>query len=122
MAWTRTIFIATPYLDEAEKGDNIIFIKNGRILLEESINRLKKNFPAKIFRILPRENIFQTMEALGADSLIRKNVYMRGRYLRFMETESIRFPESVTVKEKIEIPPTLEDIYIYYERTSSHDA
>ena len=115
----KTILIATPYLDEAEKGDRIIFIRNGRILLEESILGLKENFPAKILRILPEENIFKTMDILEQDPNIRNNVYMRGRYLRFMETENVRFPDGISVKEKSEIPPSLEDIYIFYERAAA---
>ncbi|MFC2158076.1 ABC transporter ATP-binding protein [Acidobacteriota bacterium] len=117
----KTIFIATPYLDEAEKGDRIIFIKKGGILLEDSIAELKKNFPARLMQILPEENIFQTMDNLEKNPKIRANVYMRGRYLRFMETDNVNFPDNISIKEKSEIPPTLEDIYIFYERAAADD-
>ena len=49
----KTIIMATPYLDEAEKGDEVIFIKNGQVLREGPITSLKAGFPAKLFRILP---------------------------------------------------------------------
>jgi len=45
----KTIVISTPYLDEAEKGDDIVFLKNGQSLRQGSIRSLKENFPARYF-------------------------------------------------------------------------
>lgn len=49
----RTIVMSTPYLDEAEKGDYIVFIKNGRVMRQDSLASLRGSFPARLFRILP---------------------------------------------------------------------
>ena len=41
----QTIVMSTPYLDEAEKGDHIVFIKNGRVMLQDSLAALRAVFP-----------------------------------------------------------------------------
>ncbi len=112
----RTILMATPYLAEAEKGDSIVFLKKGRVLLQDSIARLKRTFPARIFRILPRGNVFEALRRLEERGGAGRNAYLHGRTLRLMLTggeEPSRLVEAVSIAEE---KPTLEDIYIYYER------
>jgi len=112
----KTIIIATPYLDEAEKGDNIIFIKEGKILLQDSIQQLKSNFPAKLYRIIPDGNIFDIMNRLKISHDLKDNVYIRGKFIKFMQTKNIEFPADIPITEMISDKPALEDIFIYYER------
>jgi ABC-2 type transport system ATP-binding protein len=117
----KTIIMATPYLDEAEKGDAVIFIKGGKILRIGSISELKKNFPAKIFRILPEGNILEVMQSLQTDSEIRDDIYVRGRYIKYLQKEERGLIGRIPAREIQEESPTLEDIFLYYER-SGHDS
>jgi ABC-2 type transport system ATP-binding protein len=112
----RTILMATPYLADAEKGDFVIFLKKGRILLQDSIARLKRTFPARIFRILPRGNVFEALSRLQKQEGIGRNVYLQGRMLRWMHTGGRDPAELVSALRITEEKPTLEDIYIYHER------
>lgn len=112
----KTIVMATPYLDEAEKGDEVIFIKNGKVLREGAISSLKASFPAKIFRILPEGNILEIMKSLQADQEIRNDVYVRGRFIKYLQRGGRAFPAKIPVREIHEEPPSLEDVYIYHER------
>jgi ABC-2 type transport system ATP-binding protein len=112
----KTIIMATPYLDEAEKGDKVIFIKNGRVLREGSIVSLKDTFPAKLFRILPEGNIMEVMQSLQKNPDIKDDIYIRGRYIKYLQREESHLLELIPAREIQEEPPTLEDIYIYYER------
>jgi ABC-2 type transport system ATP-binding protein len=112
----RTILMATPYLADAEKGDFVIFLKKGRILLQDSIARLKRTFPARIFRILPRGNVFEALSRLQKQEGIGRNVYLQGRMLRWMHTGGRDPAELVSALSITEEKPTLEDIYIYHER------
>jgi len=112
----RTVLMATPYLAEAEKGDFIVFLRKGRVLLKDSIAHLKRTFPARIFRILPRGNIFEALRRVQERESLGQNVYLRGGSLRFMQTggeDPWRLVPAVSVEEE---KPTLEDMYIYYER------
>lgn len=112
----KTIVMATPYLDEAERGDEVIFIKDGKVLREGSIASLKAAFPAKLFRILPKGNILEIMKSLEENPEVRDDVYVRGRFIKYLQREGNVFPEQIQVREIREEPPTLEDIYLYYER------
>jgi ABC-2 type transport system ATP-binding protein len=112
----KTIVMATPYLDEAEKGDDVIFIKDGKVLKKGSIQSLKKSFPAKLFRILPEGNILEVMERLQANPAIKDDIFVRGRYIKYLCLEGKLPPEQIPAREIHEEPATLEDIYIYYER------
>jgi ABC-2 type transport system ATP-binding protein len=112
----KTVIMATPYLDEAEKGDEVIFIKDGKILREGSISSLKEEFPAKLFRILPSGNILEIIQILQEDPAVKDDVYVRGRFIKFLQREGRVFPEHIPVREIHEEPPTLEDIYLYHER------
>ncbi|MBN2198479.1 MAG: ABC transporter ATP-binding protein [Candidatus Aminicenantes bacterium] len=113
----RTVLMATPYLAEAEKGDRVVFLKQGRVILEETIARLRKNFPARVFRVLPRENVFEALrrvEERGKEE--GRRIHLHGRYLRVMVGEGedpARLVPALSVEEE---KPTLEDMYLFYER------
>jgi ABC-2 type transport system ATP-binding protein len=113
----KTIIMATPYLDEAEKGDEVIFIKNGKILQKGEIKSLKENFPARLFRILPEGNILEVIQKLQENPKIKDDVYIRGRYIKFLQKKGSLPPEGIPACEIREEIPSLEDIYIYYERS-----
>jgi ABC-2 type transport system ATP-binding protein len=112
----RTILMATPYLADAEKGDFVVFLKKGRVLLQDSIARLKRTFPARIFRILPRGNVFEALGRLQEQEGVGRNVYLQGRTLRLMQTGDEDPSRLVSALSITEEKPTLEDMYIYYER------
>ncbi|MCP5102142.1 MAG: ABC transporter ATP-binding protein, partial [bacterium] len=114
----KTIVISTPYLDEAEQGDYIVFLKDGRVIKKDAMKTLKETFPARLFNITPDGDIFRILRQLKADERLRDNVYIRGRYLKYLQPENAAgdlislIPHTAVEEEK----PKLEDIYIYYER------
>jgi len=112
----KTIAISTPYLDEAEQGDYIVFLKEGKIIKKDAIEQLKKNFPARLFKILPRGNIFDIMESLEGDGGLRENFYVRGKYIKYLQTGGQNHIDLIPHVHVEEEEPGLEDIYIYYER------
>ncbi len=112
----RTIVMSTPYLDEAEKGDHIVFIKNGRVLLQDSLAALRSGFPARLFRILPKGNVFEAMRAAAAVPGLEASAYMRGKFIKYLQLGSENLGLRIPHLEMVEEKPTLEDMYIYYER------
>lgn len=112
----KTIVMSTPYLDEAEKGDHIVLIKNGRVLRQDSIAGLRDSFPARLFRILPRDNIFEAMQHISAIPGLGGQAHMRGKFIRYMQTGPENLGRQIPHLEIREEKPTLEDMYIYYER------
>jgi ABC-2 type transport system ATP-binding protein len=114
----KTIVMSTPYLDEAEKGDNVVFIKNGRVMRQDSITGLRQTFPARLFRVLPRGNIFEAMARVAATPGLAGQAHMRGKFIRVMQTGPENLARLIPHLEMVEEKPTLEDMYIYYERQS----
>jgi ABC-2 type transport system ATP-binding protein len=112
----RTIVMSTPYLDEAEKGDRVVFIKGGRVLLQSTLADLRRTFPARLFRILPAENVFAAMRRAAAVPGLATSSYLRGKYIQYLQTGAENLGRLIPHREMVEEAPTLEDMYIYYER------
>lgn len=112
----KTIIISTPYLNEAERGDEIFFIKKGSLFMTGEIRKLKEAFPVKIFRILPQGNILELWEKLKHKDDIRQDIYIRGRWLIYLERKKSDFLKTLPALEIHKEQPRLEDIYLFYER------
>jgi ABC-2 type transport system ATP-binding protein len=112
----KTIVMSTPYLDEAEKGDFVVLLKNGRVMVQDSIALLKRSFPARLFRIRPQGNIFEVMQQINAVPGLSGQVHMRGKFIRYMQSGPKNLAGQVPHLEIVEETPTLEDVYIYHER------
>ncbi len=117
----KTIVMATPYLDEAEKGDFIVFIRKGKKIKQGAIRDIKDNFPEKMFRILPAGNIFETLNELNSKKEIRAHFYVKGRYIKCLFKGDSDFLATIKADEIREEKPSLEDIYLYYERGVGDD-
>jgi ABC-2 type transport system ATP-binding protein len=112
----RTIVMSTPYLDEAEKGDRVVFIKGGRVMLQSTLADLRRTFPARLFRILPTGNVFAAMRQAAAVPGLGASSYLRGKYIQYLQTGAENLGRLIPQREMVEAAPTLEDMYIYYER------
>ncbi len=111
----RTIILTTPYLDEAEKGDDVVFLRHGQVVLSGPIAGLKKSFPWKVYRLLPAGNVFAAFEELK-EILGEQKVAIRGRYLRVFIAAGEKPDWLGNFLETTVEEPRLEDIYFYYER------
>lgn len=112
----KTIVMSTPYLDEAEQGDYIVFLKGGRIIGQDSIAKLKAGFPARLYRILPDGNVFDVVKKLNLHREIKNRLYIRGKYLIYMEDSENSCLDLIPSRQTEVKKPSLEDIYLYYER------
>ena len=115
-----TIVAATPYLDEAETGDEVIFLHQGEVILQEPIQKLKEEFPVHLYRLRPRDDVFAAYQRLSAVKLPGDEIYIRGNSLLLLRPGEERFSPPEGFLETTRVSPRLEDIYIYYER--KHDA
>ncbi len=121
----KTILLATPYLDEAERGDRVIFMKKGKKLLEGAIDELKKNSPARLWDIVPSVSGFELLRGLQGDEHYRPRLYQRGHVVKYLQTDPSRGPEGIPNRGFHPSQPSLEDIYLYQDRFAateySHD-
>jgi ABC-2 type transport system ATP-binding protein len=114
----KTIVISTPYLDEAEKGDYIVFMKNGKNIKSDTIENLKANQGFKIFNIIPKGNIFDILLKLKSEEKHNKRAFIKGEYIKYIanmstEASELSFIPHLSIERE---EPRLEDIYLYYER------
>lgn len=114
----KTIIMSTPYLDEAEQGDYIVFIKNGRLIKADRIADLRSGFPARLYRILPKGPVFDTLIRLNQKPEWKESLYIRGRYIKYLQTGPENLGRLIPAQSIEEETPSLEDIYLYYERSS----
>lgn len=114
----KTILMSTPYLDEAETGDQVIFLKNGTLLAEAGIQRLKREFPLQLYRLLPEGNLFKALDKIREQGTSGNLAYIRGKYLRLLKRAGDKIPRSVPFREVSRQPVSLEDIYLYYEQAA----
>lgn len=118
----KTILLATPYLDEAERGDRIVFMKKGRKLSEGNIHEMKKSFPARLWNLIPEKSGFELLSSYSGDEYYQKRLYQRGPHVRYLQTDRNRPPESIANLGVSAADPTLEDIYIYQDRIFSEES
>lgn len=112
-----TIFVSTPYMDEAELCSRVAFINNGYIKTTAAPSSLKKNFPYHVLELQLKERQVDWIKSIPG--II--DVSFFGYKYRFIvkDTESasafIRQQCQLSAETDIsplEIPPTMEDIYI----------
>lgn len=113
----KTILLSTPYLDEAEKGDLVVFMKEGRIFHTEELDSLRSSFPARIFRLTPHDSVFDLMERLKKDDRFHGDLYLQGRSVVCLRDEGEEVPDIPDVDIQKQVP-RLEDIFLYYKRRS----
>ena len=114
----KTIIISTPYLDEAEKGDYIVFLKNGKELKSGAIENLRNDTPFKLYTLLPDGNIFDIVLKLKDKKEYENRIFIKGQHIKYIgDLSSGRSDLSMIPNKGIEeSKPGLEDIYLYYEK------
>lgn len=113
-----SVLLSTPYLDEAEKADYVVLVKKGRVLQSATPAELKQRLPARIFRLEPRGNPLQVLAACSGRAALSADLYVRGRYLVYMQSGRRNLLEQIPHERCHQDEPRLEDVYIYYERRS----
>jgi hypothetical protein len=56
------------------------------------------------------------MQRIASVPGLGTQTHMRGKFIRYMQTGSVNLGRQIPHLEMVEEKPTLEDIYIFYER------
>lgn len=114
-----TIFVSTPYMDEANLCDRVALIQNGRILDVDSPKRITEKFPRKIIRVQSDET-YRLINDLRAFEKT-ESAFAFGQFVHFtglddeVETSELdaylekRNHKNVLVEE---IHPGIEDVFM----------
>jgi ABC-type multidrug transport system ATPase subunit len=104
-----TIFVSTPYMDEAALCDRIALIQSGKILSVDTPRNIVEAFPHQLYAVLADSN-YQLLIHLKQQANVEL-VYISGEYLHVVfkgKDHQIDFP----VVEIKPIKPTVEDCFI----------
>jgi ABC-2 type transport system ATP-binding protein len=114
-----TIFVSTPYMDEAERANRVAFIAHGAILACGTPAELKSSLQGDVVEIACSERAV-ARRALGGDGLVR-SVEIFGETLHALVTSSAQAIPELTQRLKDanvrnarlrEIPASLEDAFV----------
>ena len=112
-----TIFVSTPYMDEAELCTRVAFMHNGEIVSCDSPQGLKDAYPYQVLEL--ETNDRRIKKQLATCSIIDVNAF-GDKYHLVVEDAAIA---TLQIKEALsaiglqdillhEIPPTLEDVFV----------
>lgn len=115
-----TIFVSTPYMDEAERCDEVGLINSGRIVKKDTPERIVGDFQKHIIEIYSNENYKARDFCTTLDYI--EDVYLLGEGLHLVvddyeinkEKIITDFKENkidLTSIEKVE--PSFEDVFVY---------
>jgi ABC-2 type transport system ATP-binding protein len=112
-----TIFVSTPYMDEAELCTRVAFIHHGVITTCDSPRELRKSYPYQIIELAtPERNI---KKILIDDSIIDINAFGTKYHLvvndaatAIVRVKSILGEMGISITSLTQIQPNLEDIFV----------
>lgn len=114
-----TIFVSTPYMDEAERCDEVGLINKGRIIKSDKPENIIKDFQKQIACVFPEDNYGAKDFSLTLDYV--EDAYLLGEELHIIvedyedaEARLIKdFNEnSIEIKEIKRIAPSFEDVFV----------
>jgi ABC-2 type transport system ATP-binding protein len=92
----KTILIATPYMDEAERCDEILLLYNGKILFKGELELFYQNFSINVINI-EIENYYYAYEYLKANLKNDFFIYLSGRKIRILYEEKNQYKQIMKI-------------------------
>lgn len=113
-----TVIISTPYMDEAERCNNVALMQDGKIIACDTPDRLKGLIPQKVCSLTP-DNLNQANRILKDDLSTPGQVY--GDRIRvFLKDPDLQLPKirdkltnsGIAVEDFQVVPPTMDDVFM----------
>ncbi len=114
-----TIFMTTPYLDEAERCNRVALMNNGKIISYDTPKNIKASLSEEIVEIvctpirkaynLIKQNKDYEVEMFGD----RLNVALPDYDKYYPKLESMLIDNAIHIVDKRIIPPSLENVFIH---------
>lgn len=114
-----TIFMTTPYLDEAERCTRVAMMNKGEIIAMDEPNKIKESLNKVVFEIVSdnvREAYKTIINSTDYDVQIfgdRINIVMNNNKNEINQIEKLLENNSINISGKRIITPTLENVFIY---------
>jgi len=114
-----TIFMTTPYLDEAERCNRIALMNKGKLIAVNTPSRIKHSMQKQVVEIvsspnrkaykLIKENSEYEVQIFGD----RINVVVDNYETEYPKIEQLLKAENIKIKDNRLITPTLENVFIH---------
>jgi ABC-2 type transport system ATP-binding protein len=112
-----TVFVSTPYMDEAELCTRVAFIHNGRIVACDTPQGLRRTYPHKVLELATAA---KNVKKLLADSAVldvnpfgdKYHLVVADAVTGASEVAATLAKAGVAVAALAEVPPTLEDVFV----------
>lgn len=119
-----TIFMTTPYLDEAERCNRVALMHQGKIISINTPKKIKESINKKTLEIIS-DNIRASYKILlnnGIEAQIfgdRINIMIDNYDIEYPAIEKILSSNSINILSKKLIQPSLENVFIHLIRNES---
>jgi ABC-2 type transport system ATP-binding protein len=112
-----TIFVSTPYMDEAELCHRVAFMHNGAVTTCDSPQALRKSYPYKILELgTPAKNIRQQLSALPIMDInvfgTKYHLVVEDAVAASSAVRAALAESQVPITSLKEISPNLEDVFV----------
>jgi drug efflux transport system ATP-binding protein len=120
-----TIFMSTPYLDEAERCTRVAMMNKGEIIALDEPAKIKGSINKEVIEVVcsPIREAFQIIKnQTEYDVQIfgdRINIVLDKKSENINQIENILTKNSIAIFSKRTIPPTLENVFIYKIKEAS---
>lgn len=114
-----TIFMSTPYLDEAERCNTIALMDKGEIIGFDTPQKVKNSMKAEVLEIVctPTRLAYNIIKSVPGFEVQmfgdRLNVVVEDAKKEYEKIKKLFLENSITEIDKRIIPPSLENVFIY---------
>jgi ABC-2 type transport system ATP-binding protein len=114
-----TILNSTAYLDEAERCHRLALLHNGSLLFSDTPHRLKENFRGDVIAIVSEKpaDVYRRVTAIpGVNGAVMVgdavHAFVDDAARRTIEIRTALDAASAAYSEVLEVPPTIEDLFV----------
>ncbi len=118
-----TIFVSTPYMDEASMCDRVALIQNGKLLQIQTPENIIRNYPNALYEIKSAKMYALLVDLKNSPGIFSCYAFGNSYHLVFNDQEAV-FPTLQYLKnqghEQVQlkpITPNIEDCFMYYMQT-----
>ena len=121
-----TIFVCTPYMDEAERCNRVGLMYQGKLIAYDAPKRIKQTVPGQLLEFTPSNQAQAASLLVGLDGVLEVQTYGLMLHLfvddaarRQGEIESALRAQGITVEGMRAIQPRMEEAFISLVRRQS---
>lgn len=118
-----TIFMTTPYLDEAERCNRVAMMNKGEIIAIDKPTEIKKLINKQVVEIVctPSRKAYEILKDKYESQMFgdRINLVVDDESKDYPEIEKLLNQNKITIKDKRVVTPSLENVFIHLIKEAS---